>query len=74
VLASAGLMALAVTAAPSYAAAPPAAPNATGQPYCPGPPLGTFWSTTVDANGVHTDTYLNIGFPSPGLNIRTRSC
>ena len=65
VLASAALVAVAVSGAPSYAA---------GTPYCPGPPLGTFWSTTTNANGTHTDTYISIGFPSPGLNIRTRTC
>lgn len=74
VLASAALAAVAVAGTPSYAAQSTVAPNATGQPYCPGPPLGTFWGTTVDANGRHTDTYINIGFPSPGLNIRTRTC
>jgi hypothetical protein len=74
VLASAALAALAVSAAPSYAAQPAAGPIVPGQPYCPGPPLGTYWGTTVNANGGHTDTYLNFGFPSPGLNIRTRSC
>jgi hypothetical protein len=74
VLASAALAAVAVTGTPSYAVQPLAAPAATGQPYCPGPPLGTFWGTTTDANGGHTDTYISINFPSPGLNIRTRSC
>jgi hypothetical protein len=75
-LAAAALAALAVAApsyaAPSYAAQP--APDATGQPYCPGPPLGMFWSTTANADGTHTDIYISINFPSPGLNIRSRTC
>jgi hypothetical protein len=65
VLGVATLAVLGVAAAPSYAA---------GQPYCPGPPLGTFWGTTVNADGVHTDTYISWNFPSAGINFRTRSC
>lgn len=65
VLACAGLAVLAVSA--------PARAD-VGQPYCPGPPLGTFTGTTVDENGVHTDHFVTIGWPLGGIRTWSRSC